>query len=69
MESRKLDEPSFEKKLLESAPRIIDHILNKEFESLDIHTMTPLDALNKLAEIKEKLKLVSPREKAALDVD
>ncbi len=69
LESRKLDEPSFEKKLLESAPRIIDHILNKEFESLDIHTMTPLDALNKLAEIKEKLKLVSPREKASLDVD
>ncbi len=69
LESRKLDTPSFENELAEAAPRIIDHIIFKEFESLDIHTMTPLDALNTLAEIKEKLKLVSRREKAVMEVD
>src|SRR5436190_8323816 len=35
---------------------IADKLLHKELENLDIHQMTPLEALNKLAEIKEKLK-------------
>lgn len=66
LETRKIDEPSFENQL---SPRMIDHIMYKELESLDIHHMTPLDALNKLAEIKEKMKLISKREKVALEVD
>ncbi|HZE87623.1 MAG TPA: DNA mismatch repair protein MutS [Methylomirabilota bacterium] len=35
----------------------VTHLLQKELENLDIHQMTPLDALNKLSELKEKLKL------------
>ncbi len=35
-----------------------DSIIEKELQSLDIHQMTPLQALNKLAELKNKLKLI-----------
>lgn len=38
---------------------ILDHIIYKEFENLDLATMTPLEALNKLAAIKDKLKMLS----------
>jgi DNA mismatch repair protein MutS len=40
-----------------SSDQIVDHLIHKEIESLDISTMTPLDALNRLAELKEKIKL------------
>lgn len=36
---------------------MVDHIILKELESLDIGNMTPIVALNKLAELKDKLKL------------
>lgn len=37
---------------------IFDRLIYKELEELDIHQMTPLEALNKLAEIKNKIKLL-----------
>ncbi len=38
---------------------IMDHILLKEIQALDIGNMTPLEALNTLAKLKDKLKLYS----------
>jgi DNA mismatch repair protein MutS len=39
---------------------IIEKLVLTELIDLDIHTLTPLDALNKLAELKDKVKLVQP---------
>lgn len=36
---------------------ITDHLIIQELNSLDIHQMTPLEALNKLSQLKNKLKL------------
>ncbi|HEX8932283.1 MAG TPA: DNA mismatch repair protein MutS, partial [Patescibacteria group bacterium] len=41
---------------------IAERVINKELETLDIANMTPLDALNKLSELKEKLKLFTMQE-------
>lgn len=48
---------------------IADHLIQKEVETLDIGNMTPLEALNKIAELKEKLKLLSSENKNFLNVD
>ncbi len=48
---------------------IAEHIIYKELESLDIANMTPLDALNKLSELKDKLKLFTMHEKEILHAD
>jgi len=48
---------------------IVDHLLLKELESLDVANMTPLDALNKLAELKEKIKLLQSTSKDFLEAD
>jgi DNA mismatch repair protein MutS len=47
----------------------ITHLIHKELENLDIHQMTPLEALNTLAEMKEKLKLFRLENKKFLEVD
>jgi DNA mismatch repair protein MutS len=36
---------------------LIDHLIHKELEEVDISRLTPLQALNVLAELKDKLKL------------
>lgn len=36
---------------------LTERLLVKELEKLDIHNMTPLEGLNKIAELKNKLKL------------
>ena len=36
---------------------VIEHLIAKELEKMDIAQMTPLEALNMLAELKEKLKI------------
>lgn len=36
---------------------LIDKLIHKDLEKLDISRMTPLEALNKLAELKEKLNV------------
>lgn len=38
--------------------RIFEHLLTKELEKIDIALMRPLDALNKLAELKDKVKII-----------
>jgi DNA mismatch repair protein MutS len=54
---------SEENKIIHFVPNdstsIIDKIIHKELEHIDISRMTPLEALNKLAEMKEKLSLLS----------
>lgn len=58
-------------KLEESRTQIVDfadHFIHKELEDLDIHQLTPLDALNKLADLKQKMKLFqgsAPKRKTA----
>ncbi|MBI5123700.1 DNA mismatch repair protein MutS [Candidatus Roizmanbacteria bacterium] len=42
--------------------KLADHLIHKELENLDIANMTPLDALNKLSELKDKLKLFTMQE-------
>lgn len=37
---------------------IFEHLLFKELDNVDIAQMTPLDALNKLAELKEKTRII-----------
>lgn len=39
-------------------PRFAEQILEKEISSIDISSITPLEALNKLAELKNKIKLL-----------
>lgn len=48
---------------------LIDHMMHKELASLDVATMTPLAALNKLAELKEKLKLSQPQSNPFIEAD
>lgn len=48
---------------------IADHLLHKELEQMDVATMTPLAALNKLAELKDKIKLIETRTKKYLEAD
>ncbi len=37
---------------------ILEHLIFKELDNVDIAQMTPLDALNKLAELKEKTRII-----------
>lgn len=48
---------------------LADHLIHKELESIDISHMTPLQALNKLAELKEKMKVLSSDEIELLQSD
>lgn len=48
---------------------LADHLIHKELENLNIARMTPLEALNVLAELKEKLQLFSKENKKYLDTD
>lgn len=53
-----------------SQQRIATHLIQKELENLDIANMTPIEALNKLAELKEQLKLLeSETSKKFLEAD
>ena len=48
---------------------LTDHLIHKELETVDIAHMTPLEALNFLAELKEKLQLFTKDDKKYLEVD
>jgi len=48
---------------------LADHLIHKELEQLDIARMTPLEALNVLAELKEKLQLFTKENKKYLEAD
>lgn len=41
---------------------IVDRVIHKELEKIDIHQMTPLEAINKLSELKEKIKMLKREE-------
>lgn len=41
-----------------SQTSLIEHIIAKELIAVDIHQMTPLEALNKIADLKDKLRLL-----------
>jgi DNA mismatch repair protein MutS len=43
--------------------QLANHLIHKELENIDISQLTPLQALNKLAEIKDKMKLLDTDEK------
>lgn len=45
------------------------YIFVKELSSLDVATMTPLEALNKLAELKDKLKFLQQEKENLMKVD
>jgi DNA mismatch repair protein MutS len=71
LENRHVDS-SFER---EQAPTdkpisdLADHFIHKELENLDIHQLTPLDALNKLADLKQKIKLFQEESHSRKTVD
>lgn len=46
---------------------ILDRLIHKELEQLDISSMTPLQALNKLADLKEKIKVLEKEERIVAD--
>lgn len=48
---------------------LIDHLIKQELETMDIAQMTPLDALNTLADLKDKLKLLNDQDKKFLKAD
>ncbi len=45
------------------------HIILKELEQTDVANMTPLEALNKLAELKDQIKLLEEKSKNFLEAD
>ncbi len=49
--------------------QIFEHILYKELENIDIHQMTPLEALNKLSELKDKTKIIKEETKNFIGSD
>ncbi len=49
--------------------QLLSHVLLKEISSLDVANMTPLEALNKLAELKEKLKILGSTHSSFLEAD
>ncbi len=49
--------------------KIASQLLLKELEKLDIGNMTPLEALNKLADLKDKLKLLQTKEGKYFEAD
>jgi DNA mismatch repair protein MutS len=46
---------------------LADHLIHKELEQLDISRMTPLEALNVLAELKGKLQILSKEKRKLLE--
>lgn len=52
-----------------SRTNLIDHLITKEISMIDIGETTPLEALNKLADLKDKLKLMTMKAQNILEVD
>jgi len=60
--------PQTEKRLYQQI-NLADHLIHKELEAIDIARMTPLDALNVLADLKDKLVLLTKEHKNFLEAD
>lgn len=69
LEGRHLEKPVSETTPQTQQINLADHLIHKELELLDIANMTPIEALNKLSELKDKLKLFSLDDKKFLNVD
>jgi len=54
---------------LTGSPLLVDRLIHKELEHIDISQMTPLEALNKLADLKEKIKLFEKQQENYLKAD
>lgn len=52
-----------------SSIHLLDHLIAKELQALDISQMTPLESLNKLAELKEQIKIFQRQEGEQLEKD
>lgn len=48
---------------------ILEKMIYKELENLDIANMTPLEALQKLSELKDKLKIISSENRKYIEID
>lgn len=48
---------------------LMDHLIKQELETIDIAQMTPLEALNTLAELKDKVKLLNEQDQTFLKAD
>lgn len=66
--TKEVNNESLEKQFISHQNNFADHLIHKELEQIDISQMTPLEALNTLAELKEKLRLLQGDEKF-LEVD
>lgn len=69
LEERSIEKPQIQKYEQPQQMQLLDHLIHKELEQIDISQMTPLEALNKLADLKEKLKLFTDRDKKLLSLD
>lgn len=70
LEKRNIDQPAESKVIIKHQQvNLAEHLVHKELANIDIHQMTPLEALNKLSELKEKLKLFQIHEKDVLRFD
>lgn len=77
LERRNIKQEKQEQKISQESQKIsfsstinmTEHLLKKELEKIDIHQLTPLDALNKLAELKDKVKLFSLQNEKILKLD
>jgi DNA mismatch repair protein MutS len=68
LEKRHVDnDDADENKFTPSTHQIVDHLIHKELENIDISRLTPLDALNILADIKEKMHQVRTQIKKHAD--
>lgn len=68
MTNRATSVPQTEKRLYQQI-NLADHLIHKELEGIDIARMTPLDALNVLADLKDKLVLLTKEHKNFLEAD
>ncbi len=48
---------------------VADHLVLKELNNIDVASMTPLEALNKLAELKDKIKFMSEQTTTFIEAD
>jgi DNA mismatch repair protein MutS len=69
LEERHLEQPTKNISIQTQQINLADHVIHKELENLDIANMTPIEALNKLSELKDKLKLFTMQDKELLHAD
>lgn len=61
LETRGIQEIEITEEPYSIKPHLLDRLLHKELDAMDVANMTPLEALNKLAQLKENVKLVTEK--------